>query len=194
MRTTRPLGSRISIFTIAVLSGALASAYQSCAPFGGFLPGADSRPNRPPGRRTAARGAYRCASAAIVASVICCNGEMSSRIQNARPSVDTTRSPCRTCRSVTGTGGNFTGIGCQRSPALNDTHTPFSVPAYNNPRRKGSSRTVRVTSVAGRPFVIFAHVFPKSVVRKTYGVASPSLNRVSTTYAVAGSYVDGSIT
>ena len=82
-----------------------------------------------PRTRTVARGANRWTRPLPIAGLYSWSGVRSSRIQNERPCVATTRSFSFTTRSVIGTTGRFSCRGCQLPPSSNETYRPVSVPA-----------------------------------------------------------------
>ena len=113
--------------------------------------------------RTTSRGLWRWIGAEGRASASCCSGERSSRIQSERPCVPTIRSSFQSCRSLIGTTGRLRWNDCHRAPLSTDTYIPNSVPAYNRPDRRASSRTTRTGTSAGMPLVpsaIRVHVVP----------------------------------
>lgn len=151
-------------------AGAALSRKSITAPAGGFGATGSSGGSGvsvPTLRRTryVAAGGNRVTSAAAAAAVRLRSGEMSSRIQNDRPCVPTTRSFWWTTRSRTDVAGMFCRSGCQSSPSLNDTNTARSVPAKSSPLRTGSSRTALTGALSGSPRTISFQVFPPSWVR-----------------------------
>src|SRR6266566_6279724 len=108
------------------------------------------------------------ASAPATCESSCRSGVISSRIQNDRPNVAITKSFSCTTRSRTDVTGKFSCKDCQSSPSLKETYTPFSVQAYSNPFRAGSSRTQFRKLPSGIPFEVRCQLLPKSRVRYKY--------------------------
>ena len=123
----------------------------------------------PPARRAAAGCRCSCSSgsamrrlgreedgadAGVEAVATWRSGVMSSRIQNERPWVPTTRSSSLTTRSRMDVAGMLRRSDCQCSPSSNETYTARSVPAKSRPLRTGSSRTALTMPPSGMPLVI----------------------------------------
>src|SRR5256885_11988234 len=125
--------------------------------------------------RIAASGRKNHASAAATCASICRRGVTSSKIQNDRPNVAITRSLSWTTRSRTEVTGKFSCKDCQSSPSLKETYTPFSVQAYSNPFRTGSSRTQFRKLPSGIPLETRCQLFPKSRDRKSTRLNSSHL-------------------
>ncbi len=104
--------------------------------------------------RNASRGLKRNASDLATSFVIWCKGVRSSKIQNERPCVATTRSSFLNTISWIGTTGRLSWRDCQFAPSSKETKTPVSVPAYRSPFLFWSSRTTRTKVLFGSPFVI----------------------------------------
>ena len=128
-----------------------------------------------------------------VCAAISRRGATSSRIQNDRPCVATTRSSPFTSTSRIDVGGRLYSSDRQCPPSSNETHTAFSAAAYNSADCTGSARTAFTGTSSGKPALIGCHDLPPSWVRNAYGFMSSMRMRFTATYAVSSSNRDASI-
>src|SRR5882724_12072836 len=123
-------------------------------------------PSSDPGRtRKALAGLKSHKSAALTCALTCRSGLASSKIQNDRPCVATTKSSSCITKSRIEVVGILSCNDCQESPSSSETYTPFSVHAYSKPLRDGSSRTQFRKLPSEIPRETCCQLFPKSRVR-----------------------------